>query len=362
VAAEGNSGTTDFNFTAVLSLPVCTAVTVGYTVNPGTATLADNDYQTPGTSIIIPANTTSGTITVKVVGDTKREADETFSVTITSVSAGEIVGLNNASATITNDDPIPSITIAAAAANEGNTGTTPLAVPATLSNPSDQTITVAWTTQDGTATVADGDYTAGGGTLTFPPGTTGPQNAVIDLTGDTKRESDEAIAVNLSSPTNATILVGAANGTITNDDPIPTISIANASTNEGNTGTTPLPAAATLSNPSDQTITVDWATQDGTATLADNDYIAGSGTLTFSPGTTGPQNAVFDVKGDTQPESDEVVVVNLTSPVNATLLDGSADATILNDDAGPPSPFDQRSRSAGARGRAPPSSPSRSPA
>src|SRR5262249_45283530 len=152
---------------------------------------------------------------------------------------------------------------------------------------------------------------------------------------DHKREADEVLGVTLSSPTNATIAVGAANATITNDDPIPTISIADASISEGNSGTTPFAVPATLSNPSDQTITVDWATQDGTATLADNDYAAASGTLTFPPGTTGPQNASFDVLGDTQPESDEVVVVNLANPSNATVLDGSADATITNDDAVP---------------------------
>jgi hypothetical protein len=335
VAAEGNSGTTDFNFTTTLTQPVCTPVTVGYTVNPGTATLADNDYLMPGSSIVIPANSTSGTITVKVVGDNKREADETFSVTITSVSAGDIGAANTAQATITNDDPIPTISVAAAAANEGNTGTTPLSVPATLSSPSDQTITVSWATQDGTATVADGDYAAGGGTLTFPPGTTGPQNAVVFVTGDNKRESDEVLSVVLSSPTNATIATGTASATITNDDPIPTISIADASINEGNSGTTPFAVPATLSNPSDQIITVDWATQDGTATVADNDYVAASGTLTFPPGTTGPQNALFNVNGDTKPEGDEVVLVNLTNPVNATLLDGSANATITNDDAVP---------------------------
>src|SRR5438876_1112152 len=112
--------------------------------------------------------------------------------------------------------------------------------------------------------------------------------------GDTTREANETFNVNLANPTNASILDGIGVGTIINDDGVPSISINTATVTEGNTGdTTPATFTATLSNPSDQTITVDYATVDGTATSGSGDYVAASGTLTFTPGQTSKQITVM---------------------------------------------------------------------
>ena len=62
------------------------------------------------------------------------------------------------------------------------------------------------------------------------------------------------------------------------------LSIDDVSVTEGNAGTTIATFTVTLSPISGQTVTVDFATADGTATTADNDYVATSGTLTFTPG------------------------------------------------------------------------------
>src|SRR5205823_5536883 len=191
--------------------------------------------------------------------------------------------------------------------------------------------TVSYSTADGTALVADGDYQATSGTLTFNPGETTKAVTVL-VNGDTKFEPDETFFVNLSAPTNAGIADGQGQGTIRNDDGQPTIAINDVSASEGNTGTTPFAFTVTLSNPSSQTVTVHYATADGTATVADNDYVAASGTVTFAPGVTSKVVAVT-INGDTKVEADETFVVNLTSPVNATLADSSATGTILNDDS-----------------------------
>src|SRR5690606_33984934 len=103
--------------------------------------------------------------------------------------------------------------------------------------------------------------------------------------------------VTLSDPTGAAIGDGQGVGTIANDDDLPGISIGNAEVGEGDSGTTELVFNVTLSNPSDQTVTVDYATGGGSAT-AGQDYLSATGVLTFAPSVTSQTVTVF-VKGDT---------------------------------------------------------------
>lgn len=87
---------------------------------------------------------------------------------------------------------------------------------------------------------------------------------------------------------------------------------------------------ATLSAASGQTVTIGWATADGTAT-APSDYTAASGTLTFSPGAL-TRTITFTTIGDTVVELNETLFVNLTNPVNVALADSHGIGTILNND------------------------------
>ena len=114
------------------------------------------------------------------------------------------------------------------------------------------------------------------------------------------------------------------------------------SVTEGNSGTIDALVAVNLSGPSAQTVTVDYTTVDGTApggaTVANNDYLPASGTLSFAPGET-TKNIVIKVNGDTKYEATERFKVVISNPVNATLLNplpGFADTgiiVIVNDDA-----------------------------
>src|SRR5439155_135922 len=163
---------------------------------------------------------------------------------------------------------------------------------------------------------ADSDYTAASGTVTFNPGQTS-KTITVNVNGDSKFESDETFTVGLSSPSNATIsgTQGTATGTIDNDDTQPVISAANLSQSEvisvtdpvqpeGNSGTTAFLFTVNLSNPSAQTITVNFSTANGSATVIDGDYQSNSGTLTFAPGEASKTVTVL-VNGDTKFESDE---------------------------------------------------------
>jgi hypothetical protein len=111
----------------------------------------------------------------------------------------------------------------------------------------------------------------------------------------------------------------------------PSLSINDVSFAEGNSGTTNMIFTVTLSAASSLTVNVNYATANGTATLADNDYQAASCTLTFNPGELTKTITVL-VNGDQKFEPDETVLMNLTSPVNATISDNQGTGTILNDD------------------------------
>src|SRR5439155_14086763 len=129
-------------------------------------------------------------------------------------------------------------------------------------------------------------------------------------------EPEEAFFVNLSNPVNAQFTDGQGAGTIRNDDA--TLSINNVTQFEGNAGTTPFSFTVSIPFASINTVTVHFATADGTATAADNDYRPTSGDLTFNPGETTKTVTVL-VNGDMTSEPDETYFVNLSNPSNATL-------------------------------------------
>ncbi len=116
---------------------------------------------------------------------------------------------------------------------------------------------------------------------------------------------------------------------------LPTLSISNATVTEGNSGTTNATFTVTLSATSTKAVTVSYATADGSATTADNDYTAISGTLTFAPGETSKTITVA-ITGDTKFEPDETFSVNLSGAAHATIATGTGTGTIQNDDFNQP--------------------------
>jgi hypothetical protein len=112
------------------------------------------------------------------------------------------------------------------------------------------------------------------------------------------------------------------------------VSIGPAQTVEGSGGTTPLTFTVSLSAVSGQTVTVQYATQNGTAT-AGSDYQAVTGTATIPAGSTSTTVGIA-VIGDLAVEGDETMSVVLSAPANATLGTATGIGTILNDDAGVP--------------------------
>ncbi|MBN9393395.1 MAG: hypothetical protein J0I20_35520 [Chloroflexi bacterium] len=234
----------------------------------------------------------------------------------------------------------PELSLNNVSQSEGNSGTTAFNFTVSLSYTSSQTITVNYATSNGTAT-APVDYLPAPGTLTFLPGVI-TQTVTVNVNGDLNYEPDETFTVILSDPTGANIAAAQGTGTILNDDGRPPLSVSNVSQKEGNSGSTPFVFTVTLDQAAGVDTTLLYATQDGTATVADNDYqpVTG-GTATIPAGQTSTTITVA-VNGDTTIERDETFSLQVseqmqsisssTSPANAAVVEASGVGTILNDD------------------------------
>jgi hypothetical protein len=112
--------------------------------------------------------------------------------------------------------------------------------------------------------------------------------------------------------------------------PIAAVRIDDVAVTEGHAGTRAATFTVTLTIPSSQPVTVDYATANGTAN-GDADYLPTAGTLTFAPGETTKTFSV-PVIGDRIGEANETFVVNLGNPTNSYVADGQAVGTITDDE------------------------------
>ena len=135
--------------------------------------------------------------------------------------------------------------------------------------------------------------------------------------------------MNLSNATGASIGRGSAQGTI-NDNDKATITIDDLSVTEGDIGTVDAVFTVRLSVANAQTVTVNYATADGTA-IAGNDYVLTAGTLTFGPGET-VKTVPVKILGDLTPEPDETFALKLSNASNAVIGRSAAQGTIIDND------------------------------
>jgi chitinase len=310
---EGNSGTKTAEI--VISLTQSRprqSVTVNYSTQNGAA-IAGQDYQATSGKLTFAAGELSKTIKIPLLGDRLVESDESFTVNLQGVKNAKVA---DGQGLVTIADDEPRIFINDVSAPEGNAPGTPFVFTAFLTTPYDVPVTVNYATSDGSAT-AGSDYTAATGTLTFPAGET-RQTVTVLVNGDHAIESNENFVVNLSSPSAyAEVIRGVGYGTIVDDEP--RISVSDAYYFGD---TSPFTFAVTLSAPSDQVVTVDFATVDGTA-VAGTHYVATAGTLTFNPGEPTTQFVSVQVLDPTL-EPDKYFYLHLTGSTNAPLVNDYA--------------------------------------
>ena len=174
--------------------------------------------------------------------------------------------------------------------------------------------------------------------LTFAPGET-TKTIRVEILDDTTPEFPglESFFVSLSAPTNATIARAFAMVSIVDNDTVvatPKLFIRDAIVDEkSGTVNVPVILGGPASQSSNGTVTVHYATSNGTAT-AGSDYTAKSGTLSFAPQET-VKNIPIAITDDNTPELAERFAITLTTPTGATIQQAVGTVVIGPSDATP---------------------------
>lgn len=322
VPAVGASGTVSCsnasqvvgNAVFMLTVAVASSVSGGTEItNTATASSASSDpnpNNNSGTAVTTVAASPANVTGTKTASGTFT-AGSTVSYTVVVTNNGQATQGDNPGNEF-NDVLPASLTLVSANATAGTAAATVV------------TNTVTW----------NGSIAGGGSvtiTITATIKTTNAFGATISNQGTISYDGDKNGSNEANRVTDDPSIGGASDPTSFTVAGQPAISIDNVSQAEGNSAVTNYTFNVTLNAASALTVTVDYATANGTAT-APSDYTAlTTTTLTFNPGDV-TKTVTVAVNGDTTNESDETFFVNLTNPVNATIADNQGLGTILNDD------------------------------
>ncbi|HEY0142229.1 MAG TPA: Calx-beta domain-containing protein [Thermoanaerobaculia bacterium] len=185
-------------------------------------------------------------------------------------------------------------------------------------------VTVDYTTVSGTA--GNADYTTTSGTLTWGAGDSAPKTILIPITDDGLAEGTESFTIVLSEPTGGTTLAHDTSTVTIGGAGAGELQFATADYAVSESGGT-ITLTVTRINGSAGSVSVDYATADGSATLG-SDYGPSSGTLTFADADVTPRTITIPIVSDATPEGDENFTVTLSSPTNGAALGAIAVATV----------------------------------
>ena len=334
---EGDSGSTDCSFVFRLSAASGRSTDLSTATANGTA-IAGSDYTGhAATARSIPAGQTMLTVHVPVLGDTLAEDAETFLLSLGSVS-GAVPAQSGGIGTILDDDPppVPGTLRLAQSTLDVTEGEASLVLTVLRSGGSQGTVSVDFTTGDGSA-IAPQDYSATSGTLQFADAQTS-RTVLIDLVDDALHEHDETLTLVLSNPGGGADLGSPDSITINllDDDPAPLLSVQDSGckVNEGDSGERPCRFVFRLSAVSGRdagfvTATVDDTAEDG------QDYL-GHGPIARSIEAGQISLDVnVPVLGDLLPEADESFLLLFDQVEGATPAQVQASGLILDDELAP---------------------------
>ena len=330
VSADPISEGSPLSFEIALSHKTYLTITADYRTQDGTAD-SDDYTSTSGTASFAPGTLTAD-VSVATTDDSNHEDTETVQLELhaaTGITLSEsVIGEGQ----ITDNDPAPTINISDATITEGGT----LEFDVTLTGVSYQQITANYATSDGTATAGE-DYTAKTGTVSFAPGETTDTIRIATIDED-DYEPTETLNVTLTGFTGGPI-VGttaqplteiSAQGHITNNDIIPSVSIADATSEEGSN----LSFEVSLSHKTYQRAAVGIRLIDGSAQLGE-DYRFAATSLVFEPGETTKTLEVETIGDDDKEGSETLTAEIFIHSYSVTLNDGTATGTITDDDQMP---------------------------
>ncbi len=339
---EGDTGTTAFTFDVTRTGLISGTTTVNWELTGSGANSADADdfggVLPSGTVTFAPGETIQ-TITILVNSDTVVEADEDFTVTLSSPADDDpetdTVEINTAEqiATIENED-IATLTVENVSFDEVE-GTQTITV--SVSNAVQGGFMVDFETSDGTATESI-DYAFASGTLSFA-GTAGEMNTfTIFINEDGTVEANETInvllsnVVSMSVPTEFFDVTDVGIVTIDNND-YATLTVDDVTVNEDDTVTVTVSVDSAVQGG----FNVDYATHDGTASNG-IDNTSASGTLIFTGAAAEFHTFTFAITNDMVVELNETLNIELSNVDPAEALLSAFDAsdtaivTILDDD------------------------------
>jgi Ca2+-binding RTX toxin-like protein len=334
VAGEGD-GFVDF--IVWLSGTATSVVTVNYATSGATASNGSDYTHASGTLSFAPG-TTVQTVRVPLVTNSTAELQESFLLTL-STPVNATIGRSSGVATIVDDDVVsgrPTVQISDTFVDEGGGSAY---VTVVLDKPSTSNVTVRVSTSNGTA-IAGSDYTAvSPQTLTFTPGQM-VKTVPVAILDNGVAEGWEYFNVNLSTPGNANLVAPQARVFIAPSDGAqvinPVISVGDATLGESDGF---VDFHVTLSGPAAQTVSVRYATSNGTAANG-SDYSHGSGTLQFAPGETF-KTVRIPLIDNTTPEGSESFYLLLNTPTNGVIGRPAGVATIHDNDAAAGTPLIQ---------------------
>ena len=277
-----------------------------------------------------------------ITDDSEREDAETFTLTIAADGVTATAGSKlSSTVTIGPSDQSTELSIADVTADE-DVGTMTFTV--TRSGVTTGASTVDYTIADGTAEAGQ-DYTATAtGSLSYDAGDT-TKTIDVTITDDSRDEEDtETFTVTLSGATGATISRPVATGAITDDDPLPTVSVFTTSVDEGveSQGEPGELISLRLDARSNRRVTVDfstsivagtatWTTETTPDTDGTDDYHSASGEIAFE---VGEQRRSFRIGiiDDTASEGPETFVIVFRDVTNAVSAGDGEFTVTINDD------------------------------
>ncbi|MEM1249904.1 MAG: Calx-beta domain-containing protein [Acidobacteriota bacterium] len=274
---EGDVTRTD-GIVITLSEAASEAITVEAVATDVSAT-SGLDYSADSLSVTVPVGEQAASFPFSVLGDLVDEPDETFSVRLTSTSAGSL-GADEAVMTLIDDDSLPGLSVTDLQIIEGDSGAMTGSVQVTLTVASSATVRARLDSSDGTAT-AGVDYQRLSSTpVVFAPGETSV-SVPVNVAGDVEIEGSETFTLTLSQPQNAGLADPQATVTIVDDDSLISLSESIVDGAEGG-GDLELVVTRTgdLSQRLDLELSFDGVAQEGL------DFIPESSQTTFLPGET----------------------------------------------------------------------------
>lgn len=347
-ADEGSGSNRDVVMRVTRSGHVDSSGTVDYAITAVSATDAQADFTSPLTgSLLFSAGQTVSEFTLTVAGDAVQEADETFTVALSTASTGFAVSNTVQTLVVRNDDTRFDLSaVGTTTVTEADPSSTPADVPVVFridrtGRLSAQQV-VNWTVEGvGSDAASAADFVATSGSVTFAANASGHQLVTVLVKGDLEGEANEGFKVSISGTDLQFGTSSVTTGIITDDEASFSVlrhaqnGVFDSDPYEGQTGARDVVFdVKRAGNVASATSTVSWSLL---GDMVAADFVGNaipSGSLTFTAGET-LQTVTVQIQGDSTVEPDEKLVLALSAPsADADVVAARAQATftVLSDD------------------------------